>query len=120
MRNYVYNGRFYRNVLIAGRTRCGKMHFMQKLAVNNFLGKLNKVEPTSYMKFAKNREAEIQSCFDCTVEFHYPKNKEYFENLSQKFRLRSQSDKSLTKDTNSTDFVNSVYGENIKTSYCYG
>ena len=50
------------------------MHFMQKLAATNFLGKLNKVESTSYMKFAKNRKAEIQSCLDCTVEFHYPKN----------------------------------------------
>ena len=120
MSNYVYNGRFYRNVLIAGRTGCGKMHFMQKLAVNNFFDKVNKVESISYMKFAKSREAEIQTCFDHTVEFHYPKNKEYFENLSQEFRLRSQSDKSLTKDTNSTDFINSVYGENIKTSNCYG
>ena len=61
----------------------GKTHFMQKLAANNFFGKLNMLEWVSYIKTDKSREAEIQSYFDCTVEFHYPKNKEYFENLSQ-------------------------------------
>ena len=33
MSNCVYNGRFYENVLIVGRTGCGKNRFGQKLAV---------------------------------------------------------------------------------------
>ena len=44
MSNYVYNRRFNGNVLIVGRTGCGNTLFMQKLAVNNFFCKLNKVE----------------------------------------------------------------------------
>ena len=113
MSNSVYNGRFYANVLIVRRTGWGKTHFMQKLAVNNFFGKLNMLEWVSYIKTDKSREAEIQSYFDGTVEFHYPKNKEHFENLSQEFKLRSRSDKYLTKDTDSIRVI-SDYGENIK------
>ena len=87
---------------------------MQKLAVNNFFGKLNKVEWVSYIKLDESQEAEIQSSFDCRVEFHYTKIKGHFENLLQEFKLPLQNDKSSTKDTNSTDLIDVGYGENIK------
>ena len=112
MSNYIYNRRFYGNIVIVRRTGCGKTHFMQKLAVNNFFGNLKKVEWVSHLKLDKSREVEIQFSFDCKVEFHYPKNKEYFENLLEQLKLHIQSDKTLTKDTNSVDFINDVYGEN--------
>ena len=48
------------------------------------------------------------------MEFHYPKNKDYFERLLQEFKLRSRTDQSLTKDNNSTNLINRGYGENIK------
>ena len=38
--NIIYDGQFRRNVLIAGKTECGKTYFMQKFAVNNFFRKL--------------------------------------------------------------------------------
>ena len=44
MENYVCNGKFSGNILIVGRTECGKTTFMQKLALNNFFGKLKKTE----------------------------------------------------------------------------
>ena len=44
MNNYLYNGQFYGNVLIAGRTGSSKTYFIQKLAVNNFFGNLVKTE----------------------------------------------------------------------------
>ena len=75
MRNYVYNGRFYGNVHIAGRTGCRKTYFIQKVAVNNFFGNLVKAEWVSYIKLDKTREAEIRSCFSCDIDFHYPSNK---------------------------------------------
>ena len=37
--NYVYDIKFQGNVLVVGRTNCGKTSFAQKLAVNNFFGK---------------------------------------------------------------------------------
>ena len=48
------------------------------------------------------------------MEFHCPNNKNHFESLLQEFKLRSQTNKSSIKDINSTDLVNSGYGENIK------
>ena len=74
MSNYVYNGCFYGSVLIIGRAGCRKTSFMQNLAVNIFFGRLIKVEWFSYIKLDKAKEAKMESCFDCKLEFHYPKN----------------------------------------------
>ena len=114
MTSYVYNGILYGNILAVGRTGCGKAIFVQKLAVNSFFGKLVKVEWISYIKLDKGREAEIQSCFDCELEFHYPKNKEHFENLLQDFKIKlSQTGES--SDTYSVDDNrDGTYGENTK------
>ena len=41
--NIIYNRQFRGNVLIAGKTGRGKIYFIQKLAINNFLvGKLER------------------------------------------------------------------------------
>ena len=32
----IYYGQFYENVLVIGRTGCGKTTFLEKLGVNNF------------------------------------------------------------------------------------
>ena len=45
---------------------------MQKLAVNNFFGKLKRVEWVSYTDLDEETEAEIESSFSCNVDFHYP------------------------------------------------
>ena len=37
MDNEIYDGKFVGNILIVGRTACGKTFFTQKLAVNIFL-----------------------------------------------------------------------------------
>ena len=36
--SYVYDGQFTGNILVVGRTACGKTGFVQRLAVNNFWG----------------------------------------------------------------------------------
>ena len=89
MKSYTYNGIFYGNILVVGRTECRKTRLVQKLAVNNFFGTLVKTEWVSYIKLDKAREAEIQSCFNCQVEFHYPKNREAFDNLLEDFKIKS-------------------------------
>ena len=38
------DAKFQRNVLVAGRTNCGKTFFVQKLAVNDLFRKLNQAE----------------------------------------------------------------------------
>ena len=38
----IYHGRFYGNILVVGRTSCGKTTFLEKLGVNNFFGDIEK------------------------------------------------------------------------------
>ena len=42
--SYVYDGKFSGNILVVGRTACGKTGFVRRLAVNRFLGDLIKAE----------------------------------------------------------------------------
>ena len=43
MTDYVYNAAFNENILVAGKTKCGKLTFVEKLGVNSFFGKLFKL-----------------------------------------------------------------------------
>ena len=43
MQNYVYDVKFSGNILIVGKTCCGKTYFTQKLAINRFFVWLKKV-----------------------------------------------------------------------------
>ena len=83
---------------------------MQKPDVNIFFGNLVKVEWVSYIPLDKTREAEIQSCFSCDIEFHYPRDKDRLDNLLEEFKLRSKNSSSNID----TSFLNSSYGEHIK------
>ena len=89
--SYIYDGKFTGNILVVGRTACGKTGFVQRLAVNRFFGDLIKAEWVSYIKLDKKREAEIQSCFDCQLDFYYSRNKDQFDNLLEYFKTKSAS-----------------------------
>ena len=66
--NKIYDAQFRGNILVVGKTECGKTHFLQKLALNKFF--LMKTEWVSGIDINKRREAQIQSCFDNELEFH--------------------------------------------------
>ena len=57
----VYNGQFYGNILVVGRTNCGKTTFIEKLGLNNFFWDIIKTEWMSRIDIDKQREAKIQS-----------------------------------------------------------
>ena len=111
MDNYICNGRFSGNILIVGRTSCGKTTFIQKLAINNYFGDLRKVEWISHIKVDKTREAQIQFCFKCLIDFRYPQNLVEFEDLIDEFKVRSEASES-TRVHNGNEFSDSFYGEN--------
>ena len=90
--SYVYDGKFEGNILVVGRTGCGKTGFVQQLGLNKFFGELIQVEWVSYVKLDKRRKAQIQSCFDCQVDFYYPRNKDKFENLLEYFKTKSSEE----------------------------
>ena len=60
--NKIYDGQFRGNILVVGKTGCGKTYFLPKLK-----RKLIKTEWVKVIHIDKHREAEIQSCFDNEV-----------------------------------------------------
>ena len=105
---------FSGNILVVGRTGCGKTAFVQKLAISKFFGELNKAEWVSFIKLDKQREAEIQSCFECELDFYYPRSKEQFEELLGYFETKSNSSEiennDINIDKNDVNYLTS-YGE---------
>ena len=51
----IYNGQFYGNILVVGRTGCGKTTFLEKLGLNNFFGDMIKAEWISGIAIDKKR-----------------------------------------------------------------
>ena len=84
----IYDGQFYGNILVAGRTGCGKTTFLKKLGLNNFFGNIIKTEWISGIDIDKKREAEIQSYFSNETEVHVAKEQDELDSLIETFKLR--------------------------------
>ena len=104
----IYNRQFSGNILVVGRTGCGKTQFLEKLGLNTFFGDIIKTGWISGTDIDKKREVEIQSYFSNETEVHVSKEQDELDSLIETFKLRSQDD---ITDTNSN--VNS-FGENKK------
>ena len=52
----IYDGQFYGNILVVGRTGCGKTTFLEKLGLNNFFGNIIKTEWISGIDIDKKKE----------------------------------------------------------------
>ena len=104
----IYDEQFYCNILVAGRTGCGKTTFLEKLGLNNFFGNIIKTEWISGIDIDKKREAEIQSYFSNKTEVHVAKEQDELDSLIETFKLRSREE--TTDDNN----VNNCFGENKK------
>ena len=116
--SYIYDGKFSGNILVVGRTGCGKTALVQKLAINKVFGELNKAQWVSFIKLEKQREVEIESCFDCELDFYYPRNKEQFEDLLEYFKTKTNSseiDSNINSDIDDVNYLTS-YGEKSKRS----
>ena len=105
----IYNGQFSGNILVVGRTGCGKTTFLEKLGLNKFFGDIIKTEWISGIDIDKKREAEIQSYFRNETEVHVAKEQDELDSLIETFKLRSQDDVTDNNDNN----VNS-FGKNKK------
>ena len=103
----IYNGEFYGNILVVGRTGCGKTTFLEKLGLNNFFGNMIKTEWISGIAIDKQRETKIQSYFSNKTEVHVAKEQDELDSLIETFKLRSREE---TIDSN----VNNSFGENKK------
>ena len=101
----IQDGRFRGNILVVGKTACGKTYFLQKLGLSKLFGKLVNTEWVTGIEIVEQREAEIQSCFSKEVEFHLATEPYNLVSLIEKFKLR-------TRDITSNK-SNSVFGEQI-------
>ena len=90
--NTIYNGQFNGNILVVGRTGCGKTTFLEKLAINKFFGNIIKTEWISGIEIDKVREAEIQSRFDNETEVHIATETDKLDSLIDTFKLRAQEE----------------------------
>ena len=108
--NEVYDGKFIGNILIVGRTECGKMTFLQKLALNNFFGKLKKVKWLSRIKLSKKGEAEIESNLYCEVKFSDPKDTDELADELEGYNLESEDEQNNIQNSKNVN----IFGEKSK------
>ena len=79
---YSYDRTFSGNILIVGRTGCGKTTFVQNLAKNQLFGDIKEVFWISKLELPTGRENNITDCFENQdVQFNYPNNVEDFDYL---------------------------------------
>ena len=102
----IYNGQFSGNILVVGRTGCGKTTFLEKLGLNNFFGNIIKTEWISAIDIDKQTEAEIQSYFSNKTEVHVAKEQDELYSLIETFKLLSR------EESNDKDSVNNYFGKN--------
>ena len=102
----IYDDQFRGNVLLVGKTGCGKIIFLEKFGINNFFGNLVKTEWISRIDIDEKREAKIQSCFRNETEIHIAKGPDELDLLLETFKLRTHD----IPDDN----VNSLFGQNKK------
>ena len=105
---YIYDGTFKGNILVLGRTECGKTSFVQRLALYDFFGKLKNAKWVSGIQLNQIREAEIESNFSCDISFFYPDDVNELADLIEEFKLEVETEKN---DQNEN--VNSIFGEKI-------
>ena len=101
---YIYDGKFRGNILVLGRTECGKTSFVQKLALYDFFGKLKNAKWVSGIQLNESREAEIESNFSCDISFFYPNDINELADLIEEFKLEVETEKNETDNENVTIF----------------
>ena len=77
----IYDGQFYGNILVVGRTGCSKTRFLEKLGLNNFFDNIIKTEWISGIEIDKKREAEIQSYINNETEALVAKEQDELNSL---------------------------------------
>ena len=86
----IHDSQFRGNVLVVGKTGCGKTTFLQKLGLYIFFGKIVKTKWVSRIEIDEKCKAEIQFCFDNEVEIHIAKELVKLASLLETFKLRTR------------------------------
>ena len=104
----INNGQFSGNILVVGKTGCGKTTFLEKLGINNFFGNLAKTEWISGIDIDEKRKVKIQSSFSNETEVHIAKEPDELDSLIETLKLRTCD---IVDDN---DDVNYLFGKSKK------
>ena len=100
--NCVYDAKFEGNILIVGRTGCGKTIFVQNLGKNRMFGEQKEVTWISITSLSRDRENNIRNCLNENINFEYPNSIEEFDDLLEHFQRQKST------------CIENCLGENIK------
>ena len=79
---YTFDGKFQGNILIVGRTGCGKPTFVENLGKNELFWDISTVFRVSKISLSEEREEKIKESFENQeVYFNYPENLDDFNYL---------------------------------------
>ena len=98
---YTFDGKFEGNIMIVGRTKCGKTTFVQNLGKNKIFGDTSTVFWISKIFLSEEREEKIRESFEDQEVFNYPGNLGDFNYLLECFMQRK------------ADYVNDKLGEDM-------
>ena len=103
-KEYTYDGQFNGNILVVGRTGCGKTTFIEKLGKNKLFGsQIKDVFWVSKIVLSSERKEIIRESFiDQEVYFSYPRNLHDFNYLIENFTQEK------------SDYEDSELAENLK------
>ena len=91
--NYSYDRKFEENILVVGRTGCGKTTFVQNLGKNKLFGDMKEVYWITQIELSADRESNIRDCFkDQNEDFKYPNNVEDFNDLLEIYKRKKPND----------------------------
>ena len=101
-KEYTYDGQFDGNILVVGRTGCGKTTFIEKLDKNKLFGsQIKDIFWVSKIVLSEEREELIRESFvDQEMHFRYPYDLDDFNYLVENFTQEK------------SDYVDSELGEN--------
>ena len=87
--NYSFDAKFEGNILVVGRTGCGKTTFVQNLRQNKMFGEIKELTWLSKIPLSRERENNIRSCFiDEQIDFKHPNNIKDFQELLEFFQRK--------------------------------
>ena len=103
-KEYTYDRKFHGNILVVGRTGCGKTTFIQKLGKNKLFGsEISDIFWVSKIVLSTEREDSIRGSFvEQEVHFSCPHDLEDFNYLVENF----------TQDK--SEYVDNELGENLQ------
>ena len=106
---YTYDTKFEGNILVLGQTACVKITFIQKLGKKKLFDNIKDVIWLTKIVLSKQKEGNIKSTFDVSVNFCYPQNVSEFDDLIENVPRKNYN----VEDDN-------IIGENNRENYCHG